>query len=125
MPVPKNASGECKVPKHCTPRTHCKVRIACKIPARFLQDPRKPRTISHDLARSRTISDELVPFEIVCPDVAFAEAHLLSTPAAHRHRWYVYPEMTVDECLIFVSGDTAREEEVEEGSKSQAVMVLE
>ena len=51
-------------------------------------------------------ADELVPFEIHCPDVRFAEAHVLADGSA-AHRWYVYPEMTSDECLIFVSGDTA------------------
>jgi len=50
--------------------------------------------------------DELVPFEIRCPDVSFAEAHLL-VDGAPRHRWYVYPSMGHDECLVFVSGDTA------------------
>lgn len=51
-------------------------------------------------------ADELVPFEIHCPDVRFAEAHVLADGSA-AHRWYVYPEMTSDECVIFVSGDTA------------------
>ena len=49
---------------------------------------------------------ELVPFEIVCPDAAFAEAHLLAAHASN-HRWYIYPHMADDECLLFVTGDTA------------------
>ena len=51
-------------------------------------------------------ADELVPFEIRCPDAAFAEAHVLADGAA-AHRWYHYPQMRHDECLMFVSGDTA------------------
>ena len=51
-------------------------------------------------------AEELVPFEIVCPDAAFAEAHVLVNGCA-EHRWVFYPEMRDDECLVFVSGDTA------------------
>ena len=47
-----------------------------------------------------------MPFQIVCPDVAFAEAHILADDSS-AHRWYAYPEMRDDECLVFVSGDTA------------------
>lgn len=54
----------------------------------------------------RAPQSELVPFEIVCPDTAFAEAHLLAAHAS-SHRWYIYPQMAHDECLLFVSGDTA------------------
>lgn len=49
---------------------------------------------------------ELVPFAIHCPDVSFSEAHLLAGRAA-AHRWYYYPEMRHDECLVFVSCDTS------------------
>tara|TARA_B110001452_G_scaffold254666_1_gene246431 strand:- start:320 stop:1339 length:1020 start_codon:yes stop_codon:yes gene_type:complete len=51
-------------------------------------------------------ADELVPFEIHCPDVSFAEAHVLAD-GADAHEWYHFPEMRQDECLVFVSGDTA------------------
>lgn len=51
-------------------------------------------------------ADELVPFEIHCPDVSFAEAHVLAD-GADAHEWYHFPEMRQEECLVFVSGDTA------------------
>lgn len=51
-------------------------------------------------------SNELIPFEIHCPDACFSEAHLLADGAA-AHRWFHYPQMRHDECLIFISGDTA------------------
>ena len=49
---------------------------------------------------------ELVPFQIHCPDVSFAEAHVLADGAS-AHRWYLYPHMDYDECLLFVTGDTS------------------
>ena len=52
-------------------------------------------------------ADELVPFEICCPDVSFAEAHVLADGREGSHRWVHYPRMCHDECLLFVSGDTA------------------
>ena len=51
-------------------------------------------------------SEELVPFEIHCPDVSFSEAHVLADGAA-GHRWWHYPLMRREECLLFVTGDTA------------------
>ena len=51
--------------------------------------------------------DELVPFQIVCPDASFAKAHVLAHQS-DAHRWYHYPHMRDDECLVFVSGDTAQ-----------------
>ena len=50
--------------------------------------------------------DDRVPFMLRCPDVEFSEAHVLADHAA-EHAWYCYPRMTHDECLLFVSGDTA------------------
>ena len=41
------------------------------------------------------------------PDVIerpHAESHVLDSA---RNRWWFYPAMTRDECLLFVSGDTA------------------
>lgn len=49
---------------------------------------------------------ERVPFTLACPDVSFAEAHVLAG-GSERHRWWHYPEMVRDECVLFVSGDSA------------------
>ena len=55
---------------------------------------------------SLTLPDEVVPFQICCPDVEFSEAHLLADGAS-AHRWYYYPQLRHDECLLFITGDTA------------------
>ena len=51
-------------------------------------------------------SEEIVPFAIVCPDAKVVESHVTWS---NRHRWWWWPEMVRDECLCFVSGDTAEE----------------
>ena len=51
---------------------------------------------------------ERVPFAIHCPDVELVEAHV-SPDRAAQHEWFSYPEMRHDECLLFVSGDTAEQ----------------
>ena len=51
-------------------------------------------------------ADDKVPFAITCPDVALVEAHVLAR-ACETHRWLHWPAMEADECLLFVSGDTA------------------
>lgn len=68
---------------------------------------------------SLNVAEEQVPFVIRCPDVELTEAHFLSPERGRgaegaesaavegsQHRWYSFPEMVHDECLLFLSGDT-------------------
>lgn len=59
------------------------------------------------LCDPRTVQPaEKVPFLIDCPDVRLVEAHVMPDHS-DAHQWYCFPEMERDECLLFVSGDTA------------------
>ena len=57
-------------------------------------------------ATSLVAPDDFVHFDVTQKNGTVSESYRLDCGHSHRHRWYYYPHMLKDECLLFVQYDS-------------------